>query len=183
MVGNLLDLSRIEGGALRPQMDWYDIGELIADVRSRLISRVEQHPLEVQLEDDLPILPFDYVEIAQVLTNLIENSIKYTPPGTPITVSAHRRGRVIEVVVHDAGPGIPLNQQERIFEKFYRAPGTMAPGTGIGLAISKGLVEAHGGSISVESGPGVGTTFRFSLPLAAPAAEPALAPARQGAAA
>lgn len=184
MVGNLLDLSRIEGGALRPQKDWYDIGEMIADVRTRLSGRMQQHPLDVQIEDDLPILPFDYVEIAQVLTNLIENAVKYTPSGTPITVSArHRPGR-IEVAVHDAGPGIPPNQQARIFEKFYRAPGTMTAGTGIGLAISKGLVEAHGGEITVESGTGTGTTFRFTLPLATThAATATSACQRQGAAA
>lgn len=183
MVGNLLDLSRIEGGALRPQKDWYDIGELIADVRARLSGRMRDHPLVVQIDDDLPILPFDYIEIAQVLTNLIENAVKYTPSGTSITVSARRLPGAIEVAVHDGGDGIPLNQQDRIFEKFYRAPGARAPGTGIGLAISKGLVEAHGGKISVVSGQGAGTTFRFSLPLDASGAELPEIARRQGAAA
>lgn len=167
MVSNLLDLSRIEGGALRPQMDWYDLDELIADVRQRVAARTEGRPLTVEIEDDLPLLQFDYVEIAQVLTNLVENAIKYTPPGTPIEITARQVPGAIEVSVHDDGPGIAPAQQERIFEKFYRAPGRRAaPGAGIGLSICKGLVEAHGGTIEVESAPGAGTTFRFTLPLA-----------------
>lgn len=168
MVSNLLDLSRIEGGALRPQMDWYDVDELIADVRSRVAVRAEEHPMTVTIEPDLPPLRFDYVEIAQVLVNLIENAIKYTPPGAPIAISARKVPGAVEISVHDEGPGIPPESQRRLFEKFYRArAGTGAPGSGIGLTISKGLVEAHGGHISVESAPGAGTTFRFTLPLAA----------------
>jgi two-component system sensor histidine kinase KdpD len=166
MVSNLLDLSRIEGGALRPQKDWYDLDELIADVRSRLAARTESHPVNVAIEPDLPLLHFDYVEIAQVLINLIENAVKYTPAGTPITLSARRVDGVIEIAVHDEGDGIPPHQQQRLFEKFYRALSPNgAPGAGIGLAIAKGLVEAHGGTIGVESAPGEGTTFRFTLPL------------------
>jgi two-component system, OmpR family, sensor histidine kinase KdpD len=166
MVSNLLDLSRIEGGALRPQKDWYDIDELIVDVRARLAPRTRTHPLTIAVEPDLPLLRFDYVQMAQVLVNLIENAVKYTPDGTPIVVAAHQIPGAIEISVHDDGPGIPREQQLRLFDKFYRAyAATAAPGAGIGLAISKGLVEAHGGTIWVESEPGSGTTFRFTLPL------------------
>jgi two-component system sensor histidine kinase KdpD len=171
MVSNLLDLSRIEGGALRPQKDWYDVDELIGDVRQRLAARTAEHPVRVAVEPDLPLLQFDYVEIAQVLVNLIENAVKYTSLGTPITIAARRIPGAVEISVHDEGSGIPLHQQKRLFEKFYRAQtGTNASGSGIGLAISKGLVEAHGGTIGVESGPGAGATFRFTLPLPAAAA-------------
>jgi two-component system sensor histidine kinase KdpD len=166
MVSNLLDLSRIEGGVLRPQKAWYDIDELIADVRSRLEARTANHPLTVEIEPELPPLRFDYVEIAQVLINLIENAVNYTPAGTPIVVAAKRIPGAIDVSVHDGGPGISPQHQARLFDTFYRAPsGSAAPGTGIGLAIAKGLVEAHGGKIRVESAPGAGTTFRFTLPL------------------
>jgi two-component system sensor histidine kinase KdpD len=114
-------------------------------------------------------LRFDYVQIAQVLVNLIENAIKYTPEGTPIEVAARLVLGAIEISVHDEGAGIAPENQARLFEKFYRAhAGNAAPGTGIGLTISKGLVEAHGGRIGVESEPGCGTTFRFSLPLTEP---------------
>ena len=147
MVSNLLDLSRIEGGALRPQKDWYDIDELIVDVRARLAPRTRSHPLTITVEPDLPLLRFDYVQIAQVLVNLIENAVKYTPDGTPIAVAAHQVPGAIEISVHDDGPGIPREHQLRLFDKFYRAyAATAAPGAGIGLAISKGLVEAHGGT-------------------------------------
>jgi two-component system, OmpR family, sensor histidine kinase KdpD len=169
MVSNLLDLSRIEGGALRPQKDWYDIDELIVDVRARLAPRMKSHPLTVTVERDLPLLRFDYVEIAQVLVNLIENAVKYTADGTSIAISARQIPGAVEISVHDDGPGIPREHQLRLFDKFYRAyAATAAPGAGIGLAISKGLVEAHGGSIWVESEPGSGTTFRFTLPLPPP---------------
>jgi two-component system sensor histidine kinase KdpD len=169
MVSNLLDLSRIEGGALRPQKDWYDIDELIVDVRARLAPRMKSHPLTITVEPDLPLLRFDYVQIAQVLVNLIENAVKYTADGTPIAVAARQVPGAIEVSVHDDGPGIPPEHQLRLFDKFYRAhAGTAASGSGIGLAISKGLVEAHGGHISVESEPGSGTTFHFTLPLPPP---------------
>ncbi len=167
MVSNLLDLSRIEGGALRPRKDWYDADELIADVQTRLAGRMENHPLTVAIEPDLPPLRFDYIQIAQVLVNLLENAVKYTPPGTPIVVSARRLPDTIEIAVHDDGPGMTPESQRRLFERFYRAGSvTGAGGVGIGLTISKGLVEAHGGQIAVESAPGEGTTFRFTLPLA-----------------
>ena len=169
MVNNLLDLSRIEGGALRPQKDWYDIDELIVDVRARLAPRTRNHPLTIAVKPDLPLLRFDYVQIAQVLVNLIENAVKYTPDGTPIVVAAQQVPGAIEISVHDDGPGIPREHQLRLFDKFYRTyAATAAPGAGIGLAISKGLVEAHGGTIWVESEPGSGTTFRFTLPLPPP---------------
>jgi two-component system sensor histidine kinase KdpD len=166
MVNNLLDLSRIEGGALRPQKDWYDVDELIADVGERFAARTAGHSVTITIEPDLPSLRFDYVQIAQVLVNLLENAVKYTPSGAPITIAARRVPGAIEISVHDAGPGIPVEHQQRLFDKFYRAPSpTAASGSGIGLAISKGLVEAHGGQISVESEPGSGSTFRFTLPL------------------
>src|SRR5215218_2643334 len=170
MVSNLLDLSRIEGGALRPQKDWYDIDELIVDVRTRLAPRSRSHPLTIMVEPDLPLLHFDYVQIAQVLVNLIENALKHTADGTPIDVAARQVPGAVEISVHDDGSGIPREHQLRLFDRFYRVyPSTAAPGAGIGLSISKGLVEAHGGSIWVESEPGSGTTFRFTLPLPPPA--------------
>jgi two-component system sensor histidine kinase KdpD len=168
MVSNLLDLSRIEGGALRPRKDWYDVDELVADVQTRMAGRLERHPLTIAIAPELPPLPFDYVQIAQVLVNLLENAVKYTPAGTPIVVSARRMPGEIEIAVHDEGPGMTPESQRRLFEKFYRAGSvTGAGGVGIGLTISKGLVEAHGGRIAVESAPGEGTTFRFTLPLTA----------------
>jgi two-component system, OmpR family, sensor histidine kinase KdpD len=166
MVGNLLDLSRIEGGALRPDKEWYDVAELVADVADRLAPLAAGHRLSTRVEPDLPVAFFDYVEIAQVLINLIQNAVKYTPSGTAISVAARRSGGAIELAVADTGPGIPPQKIPHLFEKFYRAEDSgRVPGTGIGLAICKGLVEAHGGRIWVESRVGEGTTFRFTIPI------------------
>ena len=167
MVSNLLDLSRIEGGALNPRKDWYDPEELVNDVMLRLASRHPGHPISAHVEPDVPLAEFDYVEMAQVLINLLENAIRHTPSGTPISVSVQRVPHAVAFSVHDDGPGIPLAYQPHLFEKFYRAPGkAREPGSGIGLAICKGLVEAHGGTITVASQPGAGTTFSFTLPVA-----------------
>ena len=166
VVSNLLDLSRIEGGALRPAKEWYDVAELIVDVASRLGKLAPDHVLTTDVEPDLPVIRFDYVEIAQVLMNLGENAAKYTPPGTSITLSACRQVGAIELAVRDTGPGIPPHVLPRLFEPFSRGDQVgRIPGTGIGLTISKGLVEAHGGHISVESREGEGTTIAFTLPL------------------
>jgi two-component system sensor histidine kinase KdpD len=168
LVSNLLDLSRIEGGVLRPDKEWYDVAELIGDVTARLTVRTKQtgHTLRTDVEDDLPLVHFDYVEIAQVLMNLGENALKYTPPESEVVISAKQFGKAIEISVQDNGPGIPLKELPYIFDKFHRAELTRrVPGAGIGLAISKGIVDAHGGKIWVESEFGKGAKFRFTLPI------------------
>ena len=166
MLGSLLDLTRLQGGALRPDRQWYDIAELGSDVVNRPGLRLADHSLSIEIAPDLPTVRFDYVLIAQVLTNLIENAVKHTPPGTPITISARAVPGAIEVAVSDQGPGIPAADLPHLFDVFYRAPADRrTPGSGIGLAICKGFVEAHGGRMRVESSPGQGATFRFTLPV------------------
>jgi two-component system sensor histidine kinase KdpD len=166
LVQGLLDLTRIEGGALRPNKEWWDAAEVIEDVAERLRARAEAsgHRLEICVEPDLPIVAFDYVEIAQALTNLVENALNYTPSGATVTISARQVGQAIEVAVADNGPGIPARELQRVFEKFHRLESSRA-GSGIGLAIAKGFVEANGGAIWAESRPGEGAVFRFTLPL------------------
>jgi two-component system sensor histidine kinase KdpD len=168
MVGNLLDLSRIEAGVLRPDKEWYDIAEVVADVAERMAPHAErtQHRITTDVAPDLPLVRFDYVEIAQVLTNLTENAIKYSPAGSEVTLGARRAPAAVELWCRDRGPGISLLDRERIFEKFQRLSATRSiAGSGIGLAICKGLVEGHGGAIWVDSAPGQGSTFHFTLPL------------------
>jgi two-component system sensor histidine kinase KdpD len=166
MVSNLLDLSRIEGGALRPDKDWQDVHELVRDVLNRTARQTEGHQVSVQIEEDLPVIFLDYVEIAQVLINLIGNAAKYSPPGSSIEIAASRKDDTIRFSVTDNGPGIPPSRLPHIFETFYRAQDTgTVSGSGIGLAICRGLVEAHGGSIRAWSEPGVGTTITFDLPI------------------
>ncbi len=168
LVGNLLDMSRIEGGALRPEQDWNSLGEVIEGAVHRLEPRLIEHPLTVDVPPDLPLIWLDYSEIDQVLTNLLENAIRYTPPNTPILIRARRSGDWVEVAVSDAGPGVAALHLPYLFDKFYRATERQAStGTGLGLAISRGLIQAHGGTMAATSAPGQGLTVLFTLPVKA----------------
>lgn len=166
LVGNLLDMSRIEGGALRPQLDWYDLGELVREVVARLHGALAGREVRLEIADDLPPISLDYLMIDQVVTNLLENAVKYTPAGSPVDVRVARAGDRIRVAVADRGPGIPVSQRQAVFDKFYRLERRgQIQGSGLGLAVSKGLVEGHGGQIWIEETPGGGSTFVFALPL------------------
>jgi two-component system sensor histidine kinase KdpD len=167
IVGNLLDLSRIEASSLRPAIDWYDLGALIDDVLGRLRPLTARHVLTVDVPEDLPPVPLDYVQIDQVLTNLIENATKYTPAGGRIDVAIKQMDGWVEISVADRGRGIPPGALPRLFEPFYRVDGAgpRPIGTGLGLAVARGLVEAHGGKIWAENLPDGGARFVFSLPL------------------
>lgn len=166
MVSNLLDLSRIEGGALKPNLDWQDIGELLDDVRLRMTRQTAEHDVRIVVDEHLPVISLDYVEIVQVVINLVGNAIKYSPTATPIILTAWRHRDEVRISVQDHGMGIPAHRLPHVFETFYRAheQGPVA-GSGIGLAICKGLVEAHGGRIWATSQEGQGTTVTFSLPI------------------
>ncbi|MEX2047452.1 MAG: ATP-binding protein [Chloroflexota bacterium] len=166
IVGNLLDLSRVESGTLRPARGWYDLEALIDDVVGRLRPLTQGHRLEVRVPDDLPPVPLDYVEIDQVLSNLIENAARHTPPGSAIVVAARVEGDEAVVEVADDGPGIGIDAMDRLFKPFLRGAGREgARGSGLGLAVARGLVEAHGGRIAVRNRPEGGALFAFTLPL------------------
>ncbi|MEX2314400.1 MAG: ATP-binding protein, partial [Thermomicrobiales bacterium] len=174
IVGNLLDLSRIEAGVLRPERAWCDLGELIEETAGRLRAIVPSHPIQVSIGSDVPDAFIDYVEISQVLVNLLENAAKYSPAGAPIEISVERAGGQLVIAVADRGPGIPLGEEERIFEKFYRiASRRGAAGAGIGLSICRGIIEAHGGRIWAEQRPEGGAVLRFTLPIITQAGEDA----------
>jgi two-component system sensor histidine kinase KdpD len=171
LVSNLLDMSRIEDGALKPEKDWYQVTALIQDVLDRLQPLLQGRKVSLQLPTDLPPVELDYLQIDQVLTNLIENAVRYTPPESPIDVSAELSGDEILIKVADHGPGIPEGDYERIFDKFYRvlntkdSYSTSPPGSGLGLAVCKGLVEAHKGRIWAEPRPGRGIIFFVVFPV------------------
>jgi len=170
LVSNLLDLSRIEGGALRPDKDWYDVGEFLESVMVDLEPVVGGHRIVLEVAQDTGDAPFDHIQMAQVVTNLAENAVKFAPRGTEVRVSAHRAEGEVEISVTDQGPGIPPAERERVFEKFYRLKqsGQGVRGTGLGLAICKGLVEANGGHIRVEEARGGGARFVVTLPAPPP---------------
>jgi two-component system sensor histidine kinase KdpD len=169
IVSNLLDLSRMESGTLHPERSWYDVAALIDDVVGRLRPLAELHRVEVRVPEDLPPVSLDYVEIDQVLSNLIENAVRHTRPGTSIVVSAAIKGDEAIVEVADDGPGVPKDMLDRVFEPFFRGPSGATPrGTGLGLAVARGLVEAHGGHISVRNRAEGGAVFSFTLPIERP---------------
>ena len=181
IVANLLDLSRIQSGALHPELSWNDPAEVIYTAVERVGSQLNDHVITINVADDLPLARLDFVEIEQVLVNLLENAARYAPAGTRITVTARRTGDTVEVSVMDEGPGVPRGDEQRIFETFYRvaSPGN-PPGSGVGLAVCRGLVEAHGGRIRAEPAPGGGLIVRFTLPLDAGAMPGVAASERAG---
>lgn len=181
LVENLLDMSRIESGALRVERELHPVDELVRDVVARLGSVLDGRAVTIETSADLEPVPLDYTLIAQVLSNLLENAARYTPAGTPIRVELGRTVEGVKVCVVDAGPGVPPEERDKVFDKFYRVQRRRdgPRGTGLGLAVSKGIVEAHGGRIWVEPAPGGGAAFCFTLPRAERPVELALAEGRQ----
>lgn len=180
IVGNLLDLTRIEAGMLDAERQYYPIADLIYEALERLHPLLESHPVTVEAPDDLPLVLIDYVAIDRVLGNLVENAVHYTAAGTQIAVAAMRGPGAVVVSVADEGPGISPADLPRLFDRFYRGEPARASaprGAGLGLAVAKGLVEAHGGIIRVENRPEGGARFTFSLPVDAAGASMPLADA------
>ncbi len=175
LVGNLLDMTRIEGGALKPEKEWYPIDELIHDVLGHMQFLLQDREVRTDIPADLPPVELDYLQIGQVLTNLLENAARYTPPSSPIEVFAQVVDGEMRVSIADRGPGIPESDLERVFDKFYRVLNTnhkkKVTGSGLGLAVCLGLVEAHGGRIWAENRAGGGAIFSFTLPLEHTASE------------
>jgi two-component system sensor histidine kinase KdpD len=169
MVGNLLDLSRIEGGVLRPEFAWQDVHELIDDVCRRLNARGADvgHRFVAQVVASIPVVCLDYVEIVQVLMNLGENAIKYAGADQETTISASVVDENVQISVRDHGPGLGAGMNRKVFEIFYREKKDVrTSGIGIGLAISEGIVKAHGGRIwAVNATDGPGAVVTFTLPL------------------
>jgi two-component system sensor histidine kinase KdpD len=148
-VGNLLDMTRLESGAVEPQRGYVDLGEVIGSSLDRTAKVLHRHKVEVEIGQDLPMLDVDAVLLEQVLVNLLDNAAKYAPAGSLIRVDSYRDDRAIVIDVVDEGPGIPNDALERVFDKFYRvrAGDRQRAGTGLGLAICRGFIEALGGTI------------------------------------
>lgn len=164
LIGNLLNMSRLETGLLTLQRQWNALSEIVDTSLRRLRRITREAPPRVDVPDDLPLVPVDAVLIEQVFLNLARNSIKYSPLGVPIEIVAKADTGQIHVQVRNAGPKIPAEHIQHIFEKFYQMPGKdSARGTGLGLSICKGIIEAHGGAIWAENLP-VGVSFHFTLP-------------------
>ncbi len=166
VVGNLLDMSRLEAGALNPRREWNILSEIVVGVLERMRRKTGNHKIEIDIPEDLPLVPVDYVQLVQVFTNLLSNSVKYAPPETVILISASMEDNTSVLVrVSNQGPHVPEEDLERIFDKFYRiTSANQVTGIGLGLSICKGIIEGHGGKIWSENQPG-SFVFNFTLPL------------------
>src|SRR6266545_4509928 len=172
LVGNLLDMSRIESGALKPKREWNILAEIVGNVLGRMRHLAQEHTLKIDVPEGLPLIPVDYVQMEQVFTNLISNSLKYAPVNTVVWIRAQVEGESLHVQVSNQGPQVPSEHLERIFDKFYRITAAdKVTGTGLGLSICKGIIEAHGGNIWAENVPD-GLAFNFTLPLTWDGAKP-----------
>ncbi len=166
LVNNLLEMTKLESGAVQLRKELHIPAEIIGSAIARVEGRLGSRSLTTQITPELPLVPMDALLIEQVLVNLLDNALKYTPDGTPIDISAEVKENRLVMEVADRGPGIPEADLPRLFEKFYRGPQKETKsGAGLGLSICKGIIEIHGGTISAENGPGGGSLFRFTLPL------------------
>jgi two-component system sensor histidine kinase KdpD len=164
-VRNLLDMTRLEAGAVHLQKEWHPLEEVVGAALTRLEGRLKNRPIKTHFPPNLPLVRMDGVLIEQVLINLLENALKYTPPESPIELSASGTDKAILFEVADRGPGLPEGEERRIFDKFYRVDPAQEGGVGLGLTICRGIIEAHGGNIWAENRPDGGAVFRFTLPL------------------
>ncbi len=165
LLGNLLNMTRLDAGVVQPKKEWQPLEEVVGAALGRLAAALRRRPVHVSVPPELPFVPLDGLLIEQVLINLLENALRYTPAGTPIEITATAQEEQLTVEVADRGPGLPAGEAERIFEKFHRAGVTRAEGVGLGLTICRGFVEAHGGRIWAENRPDGGARFRFTLPI------------------
>lgn len=165
LVRNLLDMTRLDAGALKMNKELQPLEEVVGSALNRMEDRLVGREVSTGLPDDLPLVPLDSVLIEQVLINLLENATKYTPPTTAITISATAREDSVEIVVADHGPGVPREDAERVFDKFFRRRESEGGGVGLGLTICRGIVTAHGGKIWLDERAGGGAAFHFTLPI------------------
>ncbi|MFM2415332.1 MAG: hypothetical protein RL385_55 [Pseudomonadota bacterium] len=164
LVTNLLDMTRLETGGIAPKREWVPADELVGAALSRLEALLARRKVDVTLAPDLPMIWADPVLMQQVLLNLLENAAKYTPPESPLDIAVRAEGGLILLDIADRGPGVPEGSEERIFEKFYRGSHAGKPGVGLGLAIARGIIAAHGGTLRALPRPGGGALFRIALP-------------------
>jgi two-component system sensor histidine kinase KdpD len=165
-------MARLSSGALALNLDWQDPAELLAMTVRGLATPLAKHRVVLDLPEALPLMRLDFRLMEHVLSNLLLNAAAYAPQGTEIRLSARVLPGSLELRVQDQGPGIPVAERQRIFEKFHRVPGSPAGGTALGLNIARSLVQAHHGQLSVEDAPGGGACFVLSLPLEPQPREP-----------
>jgi two-component system, OmpR family, sensor histidine kinase KdpD len=166
IISNVLDLMRLESGQFSMRLDWVMIDDLVSSALERLGARMAEHPVEVRIPPDLPSVHVDGPLMLQVFTNLLENVVKHTPPGTRAIITAVPEAQFVRVTIDDTGPGLPAGDLEQLFAKFHRGRDeSSAGGAGLGLSICRAIVTAHGGQIAASQRPGGGARFSFTLPV------------------
>jgi two-component system sensor histidine kinase KdpD len=164
VVGNLLDVARLESGKVRPHLDWHDARDLVQTTLRELQRELAAHPVKLELPAAPLLVRLDFSLVQHALGNLLLNAANHTPVGTQIEMRATMADGHLLLTVADRGPGIPAELLRRIFDKFFRAPNAPPGGSGLGLTIVKGLIEAHGGMVSADNRPGGGAIFSLRLP-------------------
>jgi two-component system sensor histidine kinase KdpD len=178
LVGNILDITRLGSGGVKPRFTECDVAELVHLAVAETEQELAGHSLTVDIAPGLPIVSMDFVLMQQALANLLSNGARHTPPGTSVQIAASVDDDSLLLAVTDRGPGVPANVLPRIFDKFYRAPNASTGGTGLGLSLVKGFVEAQGGHVIAENAAGGGMGFTIRLPL--DKTSPRLAPVPSG---
>lgn len=163
-VENLLNMSRLESGVIKPMKDWCDISELIYGVRNQLKEYSADHIIKINIKENLPLFKIDFGLIYQSVYNLVYNAIIYSQSTSTITISAWQDSSNLQIVVEDNGKGFPEGEIENVFEKFYRLKNSKTGGTGLGLSIVRGFIEAHNGNIKLENGKEGGAKFTITIP-------------------
>ena len=165
LVNNLLDMARLQSGGMTLRQDWQSLPELLGTALHELMVPLQDHPFEHHIPPDFPLLYADAVLLERVLVNLLENGCKYAGPGVRLGLNAHQLADELQICIWDEGPGLPPGKEQLIFEKFARGnQESVIPGVGLGLAICRAIVEAHGGQIRAENRPQGGACFCFTLP-------------------
>ncbi len=166
LVDNLLDVSRLEAGHLRATLDWHDLGDIARAALKNVGIALARHQVKTSIPPDLPPVKLDAALMVQVLSNLLANAARHTPPGTAIEISARLQPGQLVIEVADDGPGLPPGDPNRLFDRFQRGPNAVAGGTGLGLSLVKGFTEAQGGQAAAANRPGGGALFTLTFPLA-----------------
>ena len=167
LVSNLLDMTRLDSGAVEPRREWVPLDEVVGSALGRLERLLSGRRVTTTIPADAAMVSIDPILIEQLLVNLLENAVKYTPAASGIELGAAHEGATVVLEISDRGPGIPAGEEERVFERFRRGAHPGVRGVGLGLAVSRAIATAHGGTLTVAARPGGGATFRLTLPLPA----------------
>jgi len=165
LVGNLLNMSRLESGLLQPKLDWCDVSELVHTVINRLKPEMSKYPVDIKIPEDIPLIKIDFGLMEQALYNILHNIPVHTPPGTKVSIQAECKRNILELIISDDGPGFKEEDMEMIFEKFYRTSTSGTGGLGLGLSISRGFINAHNGTIVVTNRKSHGAVFTIRIPV------------------